>query len=288
MLFFIFILISISTSISSLKVSDKWKLTISSNKLKEYEIIDERLWKYLNENIPEALAHTGSSSFDAHLKGVQSILRAWNCKDHVANAGLFHSIYGTEGFQGYKLPWTNRKKIRQLLGRDAERLVFIFCVADRCTFDQIVHKQHALLFNNSNNNNNNNNNNEVCELVFEIKSRIELGRFDIKFRDESEFYDFMELTLSDWLEQVEGAAEKANPLFEWAIGEAFSYRRTAFSKMADILEVKRNLKRAKEMLIEVYETENLSTRSLIQEVTPSMSAAAVEAKAAYNSRFDDD
>lgn len=37
--------------------------------------------------------------------------------------GLFHSIYGTEGFQGFKLPFTNRKRIRALIGARAERLV---------------------------------------------------------------------------------------------------------------------------------------------------------------------
>ena len=37
------------------------------------------------------------------------------------------------------------------------------------------------------------------------------------------------------LEQVEGAAEKKNPLFEWEVGEAWSYRRVAYSCMADIL-----------------------------------------------------
>lgn len=284
MFFILFIFFSTTTAVLSLKVSDKWKLTIPANKQKEYERVDESLWNYLNSNIPEALSHTGSTSFDLHLKGVQSILRAWSCKDSVANAGLFHSIYGTEGFQGYKLPFTERKRIRQMIGIDSERLVYMFCVADRYTFDILVHKQHDLLFNNSNSNSND----EVCDLVFEIKSRIELGRFEIKFRDEAEFYDFMELTLADWLEQVEGASEKANSLFQWGIGEAYSYRRIAYSKMADILSVKRNLIKAKEMLIEVYQQESLATRSLVQDMTPSMSAAAVEAKLAYNSRFDED
>lgn len=34
---------------------------------------------------------------------------------------------------------------------------------------------------------------------------------------------------------MEGAAEKKNPLFEWEVGEAWSYRRVAYSRMADIL-----------------------------------------------------
>jgi len=30
------------------------------------------------------------------------------------NAALFHSIYGTEGFQGYKLPLSHREEIAEL------------------------------------------------------------------------------------------------------------------------------------------------------------------------------
>ena len=215
------------------------------------------------------------------MKGVQSILRAWNCADHVANAGLFHSIYGTEGFQGYKLPFTERIRIREMIGPKAESLVYKFCTADRFTVDEIVNKQHDILFNS--NNKDNDKDNKEC-LSYIIKARIELGRFDIKFKDEDEWFDFIELTLADWLEQVEGAAEKANPLFEWNIGEAWSYRRTAYHKMADILQVKRNLKEVKEMYADVYKQEPEKTRHLIQILTPPMSDAAKEARLAYAAR----
>ena len=277
----ILILLSCWTCILSLtvSVSDKWKLTIPISKQREYQNSDDSLWQYLNDNIPEALSHTGSTSFDVHLKGVQSILRAWSCSDHVANAGLFHSIYGTEGFQGYKLPFSERKRIREMIGQKAESLVFKFCVADRFTVDEIVRKHHDVLFNN-------NHNNDEC-LSFEIKSRIELGRFDIKFKDMNEWLDFIELTLADWLEQVEGAAQKANPLFEWNKGESYSYRRTAYSRMADILTIKRNLKKAKDMLNEIYEQEPEATRGMIQEITPPMSEAAKEARLAYAARIDE-
>ena len=56
----------------------------------------------------------GSITFDEHLKGVQSVLRCWGSDRALCDAGLFHSIYGTEGFQGYKLPFTRRKDIRNV------------------------------------------------------------------------------------------------------------------------------------------------------------------------------
>ena len=55
-------------------------------------------------------------------------------------------------------------------------------------------------------------------------ARPELGAFDIPMDDEL-WFDFVTLSLADWLEQVEGAAAVANPLFEWDVGEAWVYRR---------------------------------------------------------------
>lgn len=57
---------------------------------------------------------SGSITFDEHLKGVQSVLRSWGSDQAICDAGLFHSIYGTEGFQGYKLPFSNRAEIRKV------------------------------------------------------------------------------------------------------------------------------------------------------------------------------
>ena len=48
--------------------------------------------------------------------------------------------------------------------------------------------------------------------VYTFRSRPELGRFQIILTKE-EWLDYLELSLANWLEQVEGAATKANPLF---------------------------------------------------------------------------
>ena len=58
---------------------------------------DEELWNYVEQQVPAVLDHTGSASFDEHLKGVQAVLRYWNAPEYLCSAGLFHSIYGTEG-----------------------------------------------------------------------------------------------------------------------------------------------------------------------------------------------
>lgn len=50
--------------------------------------------------VPSSLDHNGAEPFDQHLRGVQAILRHWGADDAVSDAGLFHSIYGSEAFQG--------------------------------------------------------------------------------------------------------------------------------------------------------------------------------------------
>ncbi len=67
--------------------------------------------------VPESISHTGAQSFDAHLRGVQAVLRNWGADEAVADAGLFHSIYGTEAFQGYSLPLSYRLALRSVIGK---------------------------------------------------------------------------------------------------------------------------------------------------------------------------
>jgi hypothetical protein len=84
---------------------------------------------------------------------------------------------------------------------------------------------------------------------------------------------------------VEGAAEKANDLYGWNAGEAFSYRRLAYQKMAKLLAERRSdrLLAAQQMCDEVYGREPVGTRSLHQIRTPPMSQAAREAREAISS-----
>jgi len=243
--------------------------TISAKYKAPYEKFgeDAELHGVLKGLIKKDLEHTGSTFFDEHLRGVQSILRYWNSDPAICTAGLFHSIYGTEGFQGHKLPLIHREFIRSLIGKKAERLVWIFCMVDRFSVDQTVqdYTQAGRLPNN-----------------ITFYSRLELGRFPIIMENENEWLDFLELTLADWLEQVEGASRKENPLFQFKVGEAWSYRRTAYAEMAKILRKIRSprLDIAYQMHQEIYASEPEETRHLIQLITPPMSEAAREAREA--------
>ena len=82
---------------------------------------------------------------------------------------------------------------------------------------------------------------------------------------------------------VEGASEKENVLYGWKVGEAFSYRRHAYYKMARILAEKRGLGQGLVMYEEVYSRESPHTWSLHQLRTPPMTQAAREVREAIAS-----
>jgi len=121
---------------------------------------------------------------------------------------------------------------------------------------------------------------------FTFRARPELGRFPIHLNKE-EWVDFVELTLADWLEQVQGAAETPSAVFHWReAGEAYAYRRTAYAKMAEILSHERpdRLKTVvKETHAGVYGTEGSATRHLVQPRTPPPTEAAKSALEALRS-----
>jgi len=237
------------------------------NLVKEWKTADETLWNYVSVTVPAILEHTGSASFDEHLKGVQAILRYWNSPVHLTNAGLFHSIYGTEGFQGFSLPLSERSAIKNLIGTKAEKLAFVFCMVDRSTVDKTVFdwkkkKDPA-----------------TTKSIYNFRSRPELGRFQITLSSR-EWLDYLELSLADWMEQVEGAATKPNPLFLWKKGEAYAYRRLAYRKMNEILSAERSERlgsKTRETLIAVMSTEPQETRHLVQARNPPVSDTAARA-----------
>ncbi|GMH82234.1 hypothetical protein TrVE_jg11814 [Triparma verrucosa] len=178
---------------------------------------DEPYLSLLRELVPDGVKHTGGPSFDEHLKGVMLVLRAWNCSKSVQLSGLFHSIYGTEGFQGHSIPFTRRSEIKKKIGDRAETLAYTFCVVDRLSVDESVKAEFE------------------STGTRKLKARADLGGFGIELSDE-EFHDFIELTLGDWLEQVESASLKENELFRWKVGQAWCYRRSAFKLMSRYLQ----------------------------------------------------
>lgn len=235
-------------------------------KREQWAASDLKLHACMRKHVPAALAHNGEEAFDDHLVGVQSVLRAWDAPERLTNAALFHSIYGTEGFQGWKLPLSHRAEIAELIGEDAERLAWIFCMVDRESVDATVLQPSRT----------------PDGSPPSFKARIELGSFPIPLRSEQEWIDFLTISLADWLEQVEGAARKANPTVFWKQGEAWAYRRDGYAAIMELLS-SRGCEPARRMYHEVYAREPQHTRHLVQPVTPPIGNAASEARSALAS-----
>ena len=186
------------------------------------------------------------------------------------DAGLFHSVYGTEGFQGFCLPYERWDDVRALVGAYAERLVWTFCVVDRLSVD-----------------------NDLDDRTKSWLARPELGRFDVdasdgelsdisddadvKTRRRDFWHDFITLTLADWLEQVEGASRTTSEIFEWfEPGDAWGYRRGAYARMVDIVAAR--YPKARVLYDAVYAREGEKSKGVRQPITPPMSEAARRAR----------
>jgi hypothetical protein len=125
----------------------------------------------------EQVDHT-SKSYLAHLIGVYKLMAGRGCTEELCRAGMFHSIYGTQQFQGFKLPLEQRAEVRALIGERAERLAYLNCAMYRPSFDEIVTQP---------------------EEPYRFKDRITGEEVVL---DRTDFDDLARVHLLDWLEQV--------------------------------------------------------------------------------------
>ena len=85
----------------------------------------------------DQIEHT-DKGYLAHAIGVHNDLRDWGCGSDLCRAAMFHSIYGTEFFQGFTLPLERRREVRDLIGERAEQLAYWNCAINRKAFDLAV------------------------------------------------------------------------------------------------------------------------------------------------------
>jgi hypothetical protein len=146
----------------------------------------------------EKIPHTGKT-YLGHLINVYRLMKEQGCTEEVCRAGMFHSIYGTEQFQGFKLELDRRADVRALIGARAERLGYLNCAMDRASFDRAL---------------------DQTEPPFRFRDRITGEEVSL---DRHDFDDLCRVHLYDWLEQVPRSR------FGW------SYRRAPFRLMAQRL-----------------------------------------------------
>lgn len=94
----------------------------------------EACLRFLSGARVDSLDHSRRSLLD-HLLGTRTLLAAWGARQPVCDAGLFHSVYSTEAFEAAAVSLDRRDEVRSLIGGEAERLAWLFCVMNRESFD---------------------------------------------------------------------------------------------------------------------------------------------------------
>ncbi|CAN5316015.1 hypothetical protein BH10PLA2_BH10PLA2_19560 [soil metagenome] len=141
--------------------------------------------------------HT-QKSYLAHLTNVYRFMKDLNCTEELCQAGLFHSVYGTQRFQGFVLPIERRHEVRELIGERAEKLAYLNCGMARETIDREVQRGTG---------------------PYRITDRLTGEEVAL---NEPDFDDLCRVHLYDLLEQIAR-------LGEW------DYRRTGYRRMAERL-----------------------------------------------------
>ena len=80
------------------------------------------------------VSHSGETLYK-HLLGVQRNLKDRGAPEYLQDAGLFHSVYGTLHFTQQSTK--DRNKVRELIGEQAEEIVFMFNSLKHPRFDSI-------------------------------------------------------------------------------------------------------------------------------------------------------
>ena len=145
----------------------------------------------------EKIPHT-QKNYLAHLISVYRLMAAQGCTEELCRAGMFHSIYGTQQFQGFTLPLGRRGEVRALIGERAERLAYLNCLMERATLDRALEADA-----------------EPYRITLRTGEEVALGQAD--------FDDLCRVHLFDWLEQVPRSQ------LGW------DYRRASFRRMAERL-----------------------------------------------------
>lgn len=89
------------------------------------------LFKQLEHHGANKLPHSGNRSLAEHLWGTLEILQRWSQNSTLCKAGLFHSCYSTDVYRHGMFNPGQRDKVRALIGKESEELVFTFCTIDR-------------------------------------------------------------------------------------------------------------------------------------------------------------
>ena len=97
-------------------------------------IEDEKI-AFLREAHADEIHHSDRALLD-HLVATAGLLEHWGARAAVCDAGLYHSVYGTEFFRSATVDQARRTSVQQRIGAEAERLAWLFCAMQRDRFER--------------------------------------------------------------------------------------------------------------------------------------------------------
>jgi hypothetical protein len=92
--------------------------------------VDGAVRTWLRQRGAETIPHPGGTLY-AHLCRVHDRLADLECGVETQLAGLAHAVYGTDGFEVVLLDLTDRGMAQDLIGHEAEQLVYLYGACDR-------------------------------------------------------------------------------------------------------------------------------------------------------------
>jgi hypothetical protein len=90
----------------------------------------DRAAAFLKSHGADQTPHVNSNLF-THLEGTCELLREWGNAAPLCLAGLCHAVYGTDGFPVAFLDPSQRSELREIVGAEAEAIVYFYASCDR-------------------------------------------------------------------------------------------------------------------------------------------------------------
>jgi hypothetical protein len=90
----------------------------------------DRAVAFLKSHGADQTPHVNSNLL-AHLEGTCELLRQWGNPAPLCLAGLCHAVYGTDGFAVAFLDPSERSPLREVIGAEAEAMVYFYASCDR-------------------------------------------------------------------------------------------------------------------------------------------------------------
>ncbi|MEV0664507.1 DUF6817 domain-containing protein [Actinomadura luteofluorescens] len=91
----------------------------------------------------DVIQHPGGTLLE-HLLRVHALLDAWGARRALRLAGLCHAFYGTDGFPVALGSIHQREELREVIGTEAEGLVYLYAGCDRTRTYPSLHQPHGV------------------------------------------------------------------------------------------------------------------------------------------------